>query len=656
MVAAPPLYIKSSMLWRVSRLFAVTLGLALLVGFVLWMRCGLRGCPDIAHLGEDNLNGATVIKDRSGIEIARIPPLQHIKISIDSIPGYLPAAFVSMEDQRFWQHHGIDWRRVAGAAYHNIRELSIEQGSSTITMQLARNMFPDRLPASQRTVQRKVEEARVAQMIEQKYSKRQILEMYLNEIYFGRGAYGVEAAAREYFGKHASQLTLGEAALLAGLPRAPTLLNPRSNLEHATKGRRTVLNRMAAQHRITRSEAAAAAAAPVQLRRRMSIPDGKAPYFVQAVRQILEDSLSEAVDRFSYTVETTLDSKLQQIAEEEVDRQLVAIESGAFGPFAHPAHTGATRDSLVSVSGTDYLQAALVFMDPRTGDVRALIGGRDYHDSQFNRAFNANRQMASTFKPFVAAAAIAAGYQPSLRLSDQPLQMNVGGKMWSPENDDGKYHDIVTMRQALATSSNVATIRLANMVGLDRVIKQAKLAGMSGPFPNGPSVVLGAVEATPLELTTMYATLATLGKQPQPRLVTRVLDANGKVMWEQQPVTRAALDPSVAFVVNEMLKDVIDSGTALPLRDAGYRGVVAGKTGTSNGSADLWFVGYTPEIVGTIWIGFDQRKTIIPNAESGAIAAPIWGRIMTRSGDPGPDWKAPPVVIARRAGGSGRAF
>jgi penicillin-binding protein 1A len=646
---------KSSMLRRVLQLAAVTLVLTLGIA-VLWTRCGLRGCPNIAHLSEDSLNGTTVIKDRSGNEIARIPPLQHITISIDSIPGYVPAAFVAMEDQRFWKHRGVDWWRVAGAAYHNIRELSIEQGSSTITMQLARNAFPDRLPASQRTLQRKFEEARVAQMIEQRYSKRRILEMYLNEIYFGRGAYGVEAASREYFGKHASQLTLAEAALLAGLPRAPNALNPRSNLEQATKGRRTVLTRMTAQQLITSSEAAAAAAAPVRLRRRVSIPDSKAPYFIQAVRQILEDSLSEAVDRFNYTVETTLDSKLQRIAEEELDRQLTAVESGAFGSSAHPAYAGTTRDSLVSVNGTDYLQAALVFMDPRTGDVRALIGGRDYHDSQFNRAFNANRQMASTFKPFVFAAAVAAGYPPSLRLSDQPLRMAVGGKVWSPENDDGKYHDIITMRQALAASSNVATVRLANMVGLDRVIQQARLAGMNGPFPNAPSVVLGAVEATPLELTTAYATFATLGKQPQPRLVTRVLDANGKVLWQQQSVSKAALDPSVAFLVTEMLKDAIDSGTAMPLRDAGYRGVVAGKTGTSNGSDDFWFVGYTPKIVGTIWIGFDQPKTIVPNGESGAIAAPIWGRIMTRFGDQGPDWKVPPGVIVRRVDGSGRAF
>jgi penicillin-binding protein 1A len=457
----------------------------------------------------------------------------------------------------------------------------------------------------------------------------------------------VSRRPREYFGKHASQLTLDEAALLAGLPRAPSVFNPQSNLEQARKGRRTVLDRMVAQRRISRAEAAAAAVAPIHVRRRVSLPDGTAPYFIQAVRQLLADSLSDAVDRYGYTVETTLDSKLQQIAEEELDRQLTAVESGAFGPFAYPAY-GGRRAALVSAHGTDYLQGALVFLDPRTGDVRALIGGRDYQDSQFNRAFNADRQIASTFKPFVFAAAIAAGYPPSLRLSDQPLRMVVGGTVWSPENDEGGYHDAVTMRQALAASSNVATVRLANMIGLDRVIRQAQLAGIRGPLPRVPSIVLGAVEATPLELTTAYATLATLGRQPQPRLVMRVLDARGRVVWQQRPIVRATLDPSVAFMVNDMLKDAIDSGTARPLRRAGYRGIVAGKTGTSKGSADLWFVGYTPEIVGTIWIGFDQRKTIIPDAESGAIAAPIWGRIMTRFGDPGPDWKAPPGVVAAR--------
>jgi len=638
---------KSSMVRRVSLVLAVA-GVMALVVAVLWTRCGLRGCPDIAHLGEKGLNGATVIKDRSGNEIARIPPVTQVAISIDSIPDFVPAAFVAMEDQRFWQHHGIDWRRMGGAAYHNVRAMSIEQGASTITMQLARNVFPDRLPASRRTLVRKLEEARVAQMIEGAYSKRRILEMYLNEIYFGRGAYGVEAAAREYFGKPASQLTLDEAALLAGLPRAPSVLNPRSNLEQARKGRAIVLKRMAAQGRITRTEAKVAGAAPVHLRRSVSTTDANAPYFIQAVRQLLADSVSEAADRSSYTVETTLDSKLQRIAEQEFDRQIAAVESGAFGSFTHPAYGGATSDSVASENGTRYLQGALVFLDPRTGDVRALIGGRDYQDSQFNRAFNANRPMASTFKPFVFAAAIAAGYPSSLRLSDQPLQMNVGGKMWSPQNDGSKYHDRVTMRQALAASSNVATVRLANMVGLARVIEQAKRAGLSCPVPGAPSLALGAVEATPLELTTAYAALATLGKRPVARLVTRVLDADGKVAWQQQPLLTAALDPSVAFEVNEMLKDVIDSGTARPLRETGYRGVVAGKTGTSNGSSDLWFVGYTPEIVGTIWIGFDQPSTIVTDAESGAIAAPIWGRIMKRFGDPSPDWKSPPRDSAGR--------
>jgi len=214
----------------------------------------------------------------------------------------------------------------------------------------------------------------------------------------------------------------------------------------------------------------------------------------------------------------------------------------------------------------------------------------------------------------------------------------------------------MTMRQALAASSNVATVRLATMVGLNRIVDEARSVGVRGPIPMVPSVVLGSVEATPLEVTTAYATLATLGKQPQPRLVARVLDSKGNVVWQQKPVLRAAIDPSVAFVVTDMLKDAIDSGTALPLRKTGYRGVVAGKTGTSNGVADLWFVGYTPELVGTIWLGFDQRKTIVPDGESGAMVAPIWGRIMVSYGDPGPDWKVPAGVVVRHLDGTGRAF
>lgn len=644
------------MLWRVSQLLAVIFVLGLIVVAVLWTRCGLGGCPDISRLDEENLDGATVINDRSGNELARIPPQKRVEIKLDSLPAYVPAAFVAMEDQRFWQHHGIDWHRVAGAAYHNVRELRIGQGSSTITMQLARNAFPDRLPASERTMSRKFAEARVAQMIEHKYSKQQILEAYLNQIYFGHGAYGIEAASREYFGKHASQLTLDEAALLAGLPRAPSELNPRSNLDQALRGRRVVLKRMAAQRRCTPEQAAAAGAAPIRLRRGAPLADANAPYFVQAVRQLLEDSLSEAIDRYGFVVETTLDSKLQSIAETELDRQIAVIESGAYGTFSHPTYANATSDSAVSASGTEYLQAAVVFMDPRTGDVRALIGGRDYRDSQFNRALNANRQMASTFKPFVFAAAVAAGYPPSYRLSNQPLRVNVGGRVWSPGNDDDKYNDMMTMRQALAASSNVATVRLATTVGLNHIVDQARRAGVHGPFPMVPSIVLGSIEATPLEVTTAYATLATLGKQPQPRLVTRVLDRKGNVVWQQKPVVRAALDPSVAFVVTDMLKDAIDSGTALPLREAGYRGVVAGKTGTSNGVADLWFVGYTPELVGTIWLGFDQRKSIVPDGESGTMVAPIWGRIMASYGDPAPDWKVPAGVVARRVDASGRAF
>lgn len=587
----------------------------------------------------------------------RLPPVRRVKVRLDSLPAYVPAAFVAMEDQRFWHHHGIDWHRVAGAAYHNVRELAIEQGSSTITMQLARNVFPDRLPASERTMSRKLAEARVAQLIEDRFSKKQILEMYLNQIYFGHGAYGIEAASQQYFAKHAAQLTLDEAALLAGLPRAPSVLNPRSNFELAMKGRRLVLRRMVVAHAITADAAAAAAATPIHILRGAMRPDLVAPYFVQAVRQVLEDSLTNPIDSDGYTVVTTLDSRLQHIAEDEVSRQLDSVESGAFGRFTHPTYAAAVRDSVMHVNGTDYLQAAVVFMDPRTGEIRAMIGGRDYGDSQFNRAMSARRQVASTFKPFVYAAAIAAGYPPSLKLSDEPLRLMVGGRAWSPSNEDDQYHGDITMREALAASSNVATVRLATMIGLNRIVEQAQRAGFRAAIPKTPSMVLGTAEASPLEVTAAYATFANLGKHPQPRLVTRVLDARGKVVWQQAPNRQAdGVDPAVAFVVTDMLKDVIDSGTGQPVRSAGYSGIAAGKTGTSNGAADLWFVGYTPDLVGTIWLGFDQRTPIIMSAHSGDVVAPIWGRIMARFGDSTADWRAPAGVVTRRIDGAGHAF
>src|SRR5262245_34947542 len=373
---------------------AVATAVALLVlGLFMWNRCGFRGCPDVDRLNGYVPDRASVLKDRAGVEIGKLyMTRQRVMVRLGELPGYVPVAFVAMEDRRFWQHEGVDWKRVFGAAYRNIKELGIEEGSSTITMQVARNVFPERLPANQRTIWRKISEARVAQMIEKNYTKHQILELYLNQIYFGNGAYGIQAAAEEYFDKPASKLTLAEAATLAALPRAPTKLNPRRNPRLSRKGRSIVLRLMVAQGQITPAQAEQAKKEKLQLRRGIPKTNANAPYFVEAVRRQVENELGDVIYTDGYTIETTLDQKTQRIADEELKKQLQTIESGAYGSFRHPIYGQVSPDSAALAHGTTYLQGALIFMDPKNGDIRALIGGRDYIDSQYNRALRGKRQ------------------------------------------------------------------------------------------------------------------------------------------------------------------------------------------------------------------------------------------------------------------------
>ena len=639
------------------KIAVVTVVVLLVMAGLMWHRCGLRGCPDIDRLNGYVPDRASVVRDHTGVEIGRVYRTQRDMVRLGELPAYVPLTFVTMEDKRFWQHRGVDWIRVLGAAYRNLRARSIEEGSSTITMQVARNVFPERLPANQRTIWRKLSEARVARLIEESYTKQQILELYLNQIYFGNGAYGLQAAAEEYLGKPASKLTLAEAATLAALPRSPSRLNPRRNPELALKGRTIVLRLMAEQGEITAAEAEEARKAKLSVQRGLTRTNASAPYFVDAVRRQIENELGDVIYTDGYTIETTLDLETQRIADEELRKQLLAIESGAFGRFEHPLYADALADSTTAADGTSYLQAAVVFMDPRSGAVRALIGGRDYIDSQYNRALLAKRQPGSTFKPFVFAAAIAAGYPPSILLADQPLRMTLGGGgSWAPRNEDGIYAGTVTMRQALAASSNVAAVRLATMVGLDRIIDMARRFGVSGGIPAVPSIVLGSAELTPLEVTSAYATFATLGSRPEPRLVTRVLDPKGKVVWQTRPSLVRAIDPAVAFLVTSMLKDVVDRGTATTVREVGYRGVVAGKTGTSNNAVDAWFVGYTPDLVGTLWLGFDRPSSIVHGGKAGELAAPIWGRIMTRLGQRSRDWPIPARVESRLMDDDGNVY
>ena len=640
------------------RKLLITLGISAaviaLIMVVMWERCGFRGCPDVDKLRGYMPEEASVVLDRNGDEVAKLFVTRRVLIGLDSLPEHVAEAFVAIEDQRFWDHGGVDWRRVVGAMAKNVKSGGVEEGASTITMQLARNVFPDELPATQKTLFRKIGEARVAREIEDRYSKEEILELYLNQIYFGEGAWGIEAAAQEYYGKSATELTLPEAATLAALPRAPSRLNPRVNPDLAKEERGVVLDRMLDQEMIDQAEYDEAKEADLTLRRGDTGLDEEAPYFVEAVRRTLEEQLGDAIYTRGYRIHTTLDLGVQRVLEEELAQQARAIESGRYGTYPHESYASAHADSAAVFSeGTPYLQTAGIIMDPVTGDVLGLVGGRDFDDSEYNRATQAMRQPGSAFKPFVYAAAISAGYSPSYQLVDRPIRLVIDrNQTWEPTNYDGSYSGVVTLREALVHSKNVATVRLSGEVGLSRVTGMAGQLGL-GDVPSHPAVVLGTNEVTPLQLASAYTAFATLGQRTSPRMVVRVVDRDGGVVWAQEPQAQRVLSPAVAYITTNIMQDVVNRGTGAGVRAAGFRGPAAGKTGTTQDAADVWFVGFTPRVLGVIWYGLDERARILRGATGGEVAAPVWGRIMSQIAPQTGDWAMPDGVESRQVDETG---
>jgi penicillin-binding protein 1A len=637
--------------WDRRRTLIAILAAATLV-WVGWERCGVAGCPRVERLVSYQPGGASVVLDREGREIGDLAPFQRVVVRLDSLPVHLPQAFLAVEDQRFFEHEGIDWRRVGGALVADVQARGFVQGFSTITMQLARNIFPDRLPGQQRTLRRKLMEIRVALEIERRFTKHEILELYLNHIYFGGGAYGVEAAARSYFGKSATRLDLAESALLAALPKGPNLYDPRRYAERARERRDLVLALMAAQRRVEPEAAEAATARRLGVRRDPPATrreSGFAPYYIDALRRVLEDRFGEELYTSTLRIHTTLDRAAQQAAEEELNRQLRSVEQGAHGRYRGARYSAAATPG---ASGPEYLQGAVVVLDAATGDVLALVGGRDWRHSRFNRATRARRQAGSAFKPFVFAAALERGYAPSQWIADAPLRMELaGGEIWEPRNFAGEFEGNVTLRAALARSKNVPTVRLAAAVGTDDVARLARRAGIRSRIPDQPSMALGTGAVTPLELTAAYTAFARQGEAVEPRFVLRVERGDGKVVWGGERVRyRQVMDPEVAFLVTDILEDAVSGGTASAVRRVGFRGPAAGKTGTTTDAADAWFVGYTPELVASVWIGFDMPRAVVDGATGGRLAAPVWGRMMRRiqaeRGRPDP-WDRPDRVLER---------
>ncbi len=614
---------------------------------VLWFRCGVGGCPRVERLAGYQPGGATILVDRNGDEFADLSPIEHDVVSLADLPDHVPDAFLAVEDKRFYEHSGVDLQRVAGALIANARARAFVEGFSTISMQLARNVWPETLPGRERTLQRKILEVRVARAIERKFTKQEILELYLNNIYFGSGAWGIDAAARNYFGKPASELRLSEAALLAAMPKSPVLYNPRRYPDRALERRDLVLTLMVEQGRVSAESAAASRDVALNVRRdppvRRDDEVRVAPWFAEAVRRVLEDRLGEDVYTTRMTVHTTMDPTVQQIAERQLRRQLERIESSRYGRYAgeqyQPGADGMPH----------YLQGSVVTMEAATGDVLALVGGRDYRHSQFDRATRARRQAGSAFKPFVYAAALDQGFVISQHILDDTLRMELaGGEVWEPTNLGGEFRGFVTLRDALVDSRNVPTIRLAQDVGLANVERLARDAGISSDVPDVPSAAIGSGALTPLELTAAYTVFANLGTAVRPRLIDRVIDESGNVVWQADVEANDALDPAVAYIMTDVLRDAIDEGTGRAVRQVGFGAAAAGKTGTTNDGADVWFIGYTPDLVAGAWIGFDAPASIVEGASGGHLAAPLWGRLMDavyEERPTPPEWVAPDGVV-----------
>ena len=631
---------------RTLGIVAVALGALGILGFswVWFAPCALGGCVPIEDLAAYQAEGSELL-DMNGEPFARLATVNRRIVSLDSLPEDLPHAIIAIEDQRFYDHSGIDFRRTVGALLANLRLRRVAEGGSTISQQLARNLFPDWLPYQDRNMRRKILEARVARQLERSLSKDKILELYLNHIYLGSGAYGVEAAAATYFGKPASEVTLAEAATLAGIPQAPSRINPRADIESATSRRNLVLDEMVDTGYLTTAQAEEAKKEPIEVVDAEPGHDGpESSYFVERVRRELEETVGSRFYTAGLKVHTTLDPVAQGAAEEELERQLRAIESGGFGTFRHPTFAAA-----IEAGRTDYLQGALVMLDARSGEVRALVGGRDFERSSFDRATQALRQPGSAFKPFVYVAALERYGTPTHIVEDSPLRITLAsGQVWEPRNYADSYSGPITIREALMRSRNTATVRLAQEVGIGSTVRVARATGIRSDIPELPATALGAAEVRPIELVGAYAAFANGGDRVEPHLIRRVTDRSGRTLWEARPQRERAIDPAVAFVLTTMLQDVVDQGTGRAVRSVGFNSPAAGKTGTTNDGSDVWFVGYTPDLVAGVWIGLDDPTTIVSGASGGTLAAPVWGRTMqkvyaTREAPAG--WSQPGGVV-----------
>lgn len=581
---------------------------------------------DLKRLG--TMPERNTVFDVDGKIYSRLAGANRLKVPLNKVSPLFVKALLAREDTRFYEHGGIDWRGVLRAAYRDITSGSVKEGASSITQQLARNS----LPLGGRTLNRKVLEAMVAFRIERELSKEQILELYVNRIYFGSGCYGVETASQSYFGKSASKLDLAEAAMLAGLIRSPNRYSPLKNPEGAKTQRDAVLDRMRELHEISLAQVQQAKREKITSHPQR-LPLIQENYAMDAVQRDLNMMLTQdQIDNGGLFIYTTLDPVVQKAATDALERQLTRIEHQP--GFHHPVKAQYRPPPDGQDNAMPYLEGALVAIDNNSGGIRALVGGRDYAQSKFNRALApANRQVGSAFKPFVYTLAFTHGLLPGAAVSDGPLQPGEvhGAGNWSPANSDDRYTGIQTVSYGLIHSRNTMSVRVGEFAGIDDTRKTAATLGLGNDIPNGAAIYIGSFETDLKDLTDAYTVFPNNGVRKQAYIIERIDDPDHRPIYRAGHLTLPVLDPGATWMTTELMEQVLTKGTAASSRSLGFDLPAAGKTGTTNDFKDAWFVGFTSTITCGVWVGFDQPTTIIPHGYGAALALPVWTQVMMKS-------------------------
>ncbi len=640
--------------WRrrvlVAGLMSCSLLAAVTVAVVIGIYSQMAKKYDLTQLGR--MPERTMVIDAQGELLGRMHGENRIVVPFNQISPDFIKALLAREDSRFYQHSGIDYIGVARAFVRNIKDRRVVQGASTITMQLARNSYPD---LNDRSFHRKLLEMMLARRIEKMWSKDQILEHYVNRIFFGTGLYGIQRASQVYFGKPASQLTLSESAMIAGIIRSPVRFSPFRNFEGATKERDDVLKRMLQTKVITKEEELAARYADVVLRAQ-PLFQSQGDYALDAVKRDLDRLLEvHEIEDGGMLVYTTLSKELQTTAETAVEKRLSAVEK--LPGYKHPTKAAfdPTFDGTQELTSTPYLQGALMVMDNATGGILALVGGRDYRQSKYNRATLGQRQIGSTVKPFVYAAAVASGFLPGSFIDDAPLrsgEIEGSDPGWNPQNSDGKFIGQQTLMTGLVQSRNTMTIRVGNFAGLDRVLGLLGNAGIGEHAKRTPQVFIGNLGGNPKELASAFSIFPNEGVRRRPFLIDRITDKAGNILYSTGVIEVEVTTPGVAHIMRRILGQVMDKGTAASVRSQhGFKEIGGGKTGTTNDYKDAWFAGYTDRVTCGVWVGLDKPQTIIEEGYGSKLAIPIWADVMKKAVElgyipPGPRTEPPLTKVA----------